>query len=92
MLKKARARETLKAANETRQDVDPDFDQGEEPDETRTSTSASIHHRRPTGSRSRFGDELEPHPMHFEHAQRAAEPPLSSEMAARADAAMWHFP
>ncbi len=40
ILKKARGREALKAADQTRQD-DRDFVQGEEPDETRTSTSAS---------------------------------------------------
>jgi hypothetical protein len=41
ILKRARGREALKAADETLQDDDRDFDRGEEPDETRTRASAS---------------------------------------------------
>jgi hypothetical protein len=41
ILKKARGREALKAADETLPDDVQDFEGGEEPDETRTGTSAS---------------------------------------------------
>jgi hypothetical protein len=43
ILKKARGRGALKAADETRQDDGRDFDRGEELDETRSGTSASGH-------------------------------------------------